>query len=171
MNELQQKSLDANLDKFCKDLTDIELGGLTNFIIYGCYSKKPDELDSQFIEEFFSFEEWDKNLSDEIEKPKYFNKASRNTQELIRVVRISLLEKSFHRFLKGLLNQPKVVLTKGEKSTLKDILKEHQAMLEYQLEDKDFIINSVGGEEGDELVATKQKELDFLEKFGSLKFL
>lgn len=171
MNELQQKSLDANLEKFCKDLTDIELGGLTNFIIYGCYSKKPHELAIQFIEEFFSTEEWDKNLSDEIEKPQYFNKASRNTQELIRVVRIGLLEKSFHRYLKGLLKQPEVVLTKDEKATLKDILREHQAMLEYQLEDKDFIINSVRGDEGEELVATKQKELDFLEKFGSLNFL
>jgi hypothetical protein len=170
MNELQQKSIDANLDKFCKDLTDIELGGLTNFIVYGCHSKKPHELAIQFIEEFFSTEEWDKNLSDEIEKPQYFNKASRNTQELIRVVRIGLLEKSFHRYLKGLLKQPKVVLTKEDKTSLREILEEHQAMLEYQLEDEDFIHNSVG-DESEELVASKRKHLEFLEKFGNLKFL
>jgi len=168
MNELQQKSFDANLDRVEKALSDAELAELTNFLLYDCYTEKPSKFVAEFIEEFFGNKEWADNLSDEIKKPEYFFKASRNSQELIRLVRIALLEKSFNRFSKLV---PKVVLTKEEKTSLKEILEEHQAMLEYQLEDEDFIRNSVGDEESEELVASKRKHLEFLEKFDNLKFL
>lgn len=66
---------------------------------------------------------------------------------------------------------PKVVekplFTKDEKQMLSEIMYEHKAMLEYQLEDDKFIRNS--DEEGEELVEIKKKHLNFLEKFGSLK--
>lgn len=171
MNQLQLDSLDANLDRVEKALSDAELAELTNFLLYDCYTEKPSKFVAEFIEEFFGNKEWADNLSDEIKKPQYFFKASRNTQELIRLVRIALLEKSLNRFSKLVPKKPKVVLTKEDKTSLKEILEEHQAMLEYQLEDEDFIRNSVDEEEGEELVASKRKHLEFLEKFGNLKFL
>ena len=170
MNQLQLDSLDANLDRVEKALSDAELAELTNFLLYDCYTEKPSKFVAEFIEEFFGNKEWADNLSDEFNKPQYFFKASRNTQELIRLVRIALLEKSFNRFSKLVPKKPKVVLTKEDKTSLREILEEHQAMLEYQLEDEDFIHNSVG-DESEELVASKRKHLEFLEKFGNLKFL
>lgn len=175
MNDFQLQSLDANLDKFCENLSDAELYQLIDYLLYGCYTETPKDwvkdFIEDFIEDFIGTKEWEDNLSDEINKPKYFNKASGNTKELVRIVRVFLLAKSFERFSKLLKKEPKVVLSKEEKSTLKEILVDHQAMLEYQLEDEDFIRNSVGDEDGEALVEMKRKQLEFLEKFGGLKFL
>lgn len=171
MNDFQLQSLDANLDNFCKDLSDVELAKLTDFLSFGCYTEQPSDWIKDFIDDFIGKKEWEDNLSDEIKKPEYFNKATGNTKELVRIVRVSLLAKSFERFLRLLKKEAKVVLSKEEKSTLKEILVDHQAMLEYQLEDEDFIRNSVGDEDGEALVEMKRKQLEFLEKFGGLKFL
>jgi DNA-binding MarR family transcriptional regulator len=171
MNELQHKSLDANLDRFCKDLSDSELSELTDFLVYGCYSEEPKEWVKDFIDDFIGNKEWAQNLADEKNPPQYFFKATRNTQEIVRLVRIGLLEKSFHRF-SALTRNPLVSLTKSDKKNLKEILHEHKTMLEYQLEDEDFIRNSVGYvgyDEGEELVDEKKRHLKFLETFGLSK--
>lgn len=161
MKELQLKSLDANLDKFCKDLSDSDLAELTNFLCYGCYSEQPKAWVKDFIDDFIGDKEWRDNLSDEINKPEFFNKASRNTQEIVRLVRIGLLEKSFHRF-SALTKHPLLSLKKTDEKSLKEILREHHSMLEYQLENEDLIINSVGDDEGQALVVEKKRHLKFL---------
>jgi hypothetical protein len=171
MIDFQLESLNTNLDNFCKDLSDTELAELTDFLSFGCYTEQPSDWVKDFIDDFIGTKEWGDNLSDEVKKPEFFNKASINTQEIVRIVRISLMVKSFTRFKKVVKKEPKVVLSKEDKSTLKEILRDHQAMLEYQLEDEDFIRNSVGDEDGEELVVLKRKQLDFLEKFGGVKFL
>ena len=167
MNELQLKSLDANMDKFCKELSDSKLSELTDFLCYGCYSEEPKTWVKDFIDDFIGEKEWADNLSDEIKQPECFSKATINTQEIVRLVRISLLEKSFHRF-SALTKKPLSTLTKSDEKNLKEILHEHKAMLEYQLEDEDSIINSVG-DDGEELVDEKKRHLKFLETFGLSK--
>jgi hypothetical protein len=163
MNELQHKSLDANLDRFCKDLSDSELSELTDFLCYGCYSEEPKAWVKDFIDDFIGEKEWVQNLADEKTPPQYFFKATRNTQEIVRLVRIGLLEKSFHRF-SALTKQPLVSLTKTDKKNLREILHEHKAMLEYQLEDEDEIKRYVSEDEGEKLVVEKKRHMKFLEK-------
>lgn len=171
MNDLQYKSLEKNLNNFLKNLTDTQMVELTNFLLYDCYEKEPNKWIAEFIDDFFEREEWDKNLSDEIKKPEYFFSASRNTQELIRIVRIAVLEKSFNKIATLLEKEPKVKLTKKDKNTLSEILTEHQSMLEYQLEDEDEIRKHFDEDEGTMLIANKRKHLKFLETFGNLKFI
>jgi hypothetical protein len=163
MNELQHKSLDANLDRFCKDLSDSELSELTDFLVYDCYSKEPKEWVKDFIDDFIGEKEWAQNLADEKKPPQYFFKASRSTQEIVRLVRIGLLEKSFHRF-SALTKHPLLSLTKSDKNSLREILDEHKSMLEYQLEDEDEIKRYVSEDEGEELIVEKKRHLKFLEK-------
>jgi len=168
MNELQLKSLDTNLDKFCKDLSDSELTELTDFLCYGCYSEEPKTWVKEFIDDFIGNKEWVANLTDEKKPPEFFFKASRNTQEIVRLVRIGLLEKSFNRF-SALTKKPLSTLTKSDEKNLKEILHEHKAMLEYQLEDEDEIKRYVSEDEGEELVVEKKRHLKFLETFGLSK--
>ncbi len=163
MNELQLKSLDTNLDKFCKDLSDSKLSELTDFLCYGCYSEEPKTWVKEFIDDFIGNKEWVANLTDEKKPPEFFFKASRNTQEIVRLVRIGLLEKSFNRF-SALTKKPLSTLTKSDEKNLKEILHEHKAMLEYQLEDEDEIKRYVSEDEGEELVVEKKRHLKFLEK-------
>jgi len=177
MNQQEHKSLNANVSAFCKGLTDMQLKDLTDDMNYNCYNKgfKPNAVATKFIEEMFSKSVWDDNLSDEINKPEFFCKATRNDKELIRLVRIGLMQECFFRFML-LLNgtpytpskpievkpkEPKGLLSVMEKLNLTDILKEHYAMLEYQLEDEEGVYK-VGG---DELVNEKKKHRDFIEQF------
>lgn len=161
MKDQLLKSLEKNLDNYCKTLSDAELAELTDFLLYGCYNSEPNEWVKEFIDDFFGLSEWADNLTDEINPKKYFFKASSNTSELIRTVRICLLELSFHRFNKTVKNRL-AQLDETEKSTLKDILTEHKAMLEYQLEDEDFIRNL--DESGEGFIKEKQKQVEFLNK-------
>jgi hypothetical protein len=160
MNDLQAKSLDANLTTFVKPLSDKKLVELTNFLVYRYATDQPEKWVLDFVHEFVGEKDWNDVLSDEIKKPEYFNKASRNAHELVRVIRIWLLEESFRRFQLSLV-KPKNILEPKDKASLIEILDEHKAMLEYQLEDEDAI-RSVG-EDGEELVQEKKKHLKFLE--------
>lgn len=172
MNQQEFKSLNANVSAFCKGLTDMQLKDLTDDMNYNCYNKgfKPNAVATKFIEEMFSKKVWDDNLSDEINKPQFFNKVTMNDKELIRLVRVRLMQECFFRFmllLNGTPNtpskpiEPKGLLSVMEKLNLKDILNEHYYMLEYQLEDEEGVRN-VGG---DELVNEKKKHRDFIKQF------
>lgn len=168
MQDKLLKSLEKNLDNYCKTLSDAELAELTDFLLYGCYNSEPNEWVKEFIDDFFDFKEWEKNLSDEVNPPQNFFKANRNTSDLIRTVRLGLLELSFHRFNKTVKNNI-TQLDKTEKLILKDILTEHKAMLEYQLEDEDFTRNS--DKDGEAFLEEKKKHVEFINKFGNVNFL
>ena len=188
MNPLEFKSLNANVSAFCKKLTDVELKDLTDFLNYGCYTDKPNKIASEFIADFCGNKGWDANLYDEKEKPQFFNRASMNDKELIKLVRVGLMQECFFRFTRILDGTPYVLptikrdvtkmavkvplstlsnikLSTQDKKTFKEIIKEHSAMLEYQLEDEDSV-RKAGGEE---LVDEKKRHKDFLERFGKSK--
>jgi len=167
MNQLELKSLDANVTAFCKKLTNAQLVEVTDFVVYHSTdtSIKATKLSTEFVNEFFGEKDWNDNLSDELKKPEFFTKASRNTQEVIRLVRVGLLQECFFRLAKKTKEPSEDKLSAQDKKTLKEIINEHHAMLEYQLEDEDGV-RKVGG---DELVAEKNRHKEFLEKFGKSK--
>lgn len=196
MNQQQFTSLNANVKAFCKPLNDEQLIDLTDFLNYRCYDKEePTGFIKDFIEEFFSLRLWDENLYDEIEKPAFFNKASMTDKELIRLVRVGLLQECFFRSYVNLkvkktlvdtTNEPKPFVSREEgaklradkpkgpkeeklstqdKKDLKDILTEHHAMLKYQLEDEDGVREAGGNE----LVEEKKRHQKFINKFFKLK--
>lgn len=159
MNDLLTQSLLKNVSNYCKSLSDSDLAELTDFLCYGCYEREPKDWVKEFIDDFIGEKEWVDNLRDEKNPPAYFFKATSNTKEIIRLVRIDLLQESFSRF-SYLLKNPLVSLSGSDKTNLKEILGEHKAMLEYQLEDEDSIVNSC--EDGQELLDEKKRHLNFL---------
>ncbi len=186
MNILELKSMDVNVTAFCKKLTNAELAEVTDYVVYHSTdtSIKLSQLCIEFIHEFFGEKDWKDNLDDEINKPEFFTKCTRNTQEIIRLVRIGLLQECFFRFINktkepvAAERKPFVSREEGAKlhishvsehklspsdrKALKEILNEHHAMLTYQLEDEKGVIDA-GGEE---LVAEKKRHKKFIERFG-----
>lgn len=171
MNQQQINSITKHLNAFIEKLTNEELVGLIRYICYKALAtpfEKPDKIASAFIDEFFGEITWAKILSDERDSTKIFMSASLTERELVRHMRIALMQESFFR-LAEITDKPKIKkvktsnLSKEDKKDLTDILVEHRAMLKYQLEDEDAI-RSVDEEAGDKLVDEKKKHLAFIEK-------
>lgn len=184
MNTLQLDSIHANVKGFCKDITLADLREITMYVCYNStdLNYKLSPLTKEFILQMFGEKLWKDNQDDEIKKPEFFCKVSRNDQELIRLVRIGLLQEHFWRSEKASdftelktavkdlekkvdLKPDGYKLPSEDKTILTEILKEHQAMLEYQLEDK----RSVKAAGGQELVDEKERHLKFIKKFWKLK--
>jgi len=178
MNKLQRKSLFTNLNNFTRELSDEKLIELTNFLVYDCHTEEAPKHIADFIDDFFGAKDWMDNLSDEIKKPEFFNKATSTVKELIRLVRIDLLETSFNRFHNLVKKSTKVKvvkevkpkLTNQEKTELKEILYEHKLMLEYQLEDEKFIQECDNTDEGN-LVDIKKRQVELLKKTRKINFI
>lgn len=167
-----RKSIIANVSAFVKDLSNVELYDLVMFV---CYTPNiapthnvETETQRRFVGEVLG-SNWTLYINDLINKPQYFLSCPHSFRSNLEFIEKILHSEVFFRFQDCMT--PKVVekplFTKGEKQTLTEILKEHKEMLEYQLEDEDFIRNC--DEDGEELVELKKKHLTFLEKFGSLK--
>lgn len=168
-----RQSIIANVSAFVKDLSNVELYDLVMFV---CYTPNiapthnvETETQRRFVDEVLGENDWRMYMNDLINKPQYFLSSSASFRTNLELIEKILHSEVFFRFQDCMT--PKVVekplFTKGEKQTLTEILEEHKAMLEYQLEDEDFIRNC--DEDGEELVELKKKHLTFLEKFGSLK--
>ncbi len=167
-----RQSIIANVSAFVKDLSNVEIYDLTMFV---CYTPNvapthntENETQRRFVDEVLGADDWRLYINDLIKKP-YFLSSSGSFRSNLELIEKILHSEVFFRFQDCMT--PKVVekplFTRDEKRTLGEIIGEHKAMLEYQLEDEDFIRNC--GEDGEELVDLKKKHLNFLEKFGSLK--
>ena len=168
-----RQSIIANVGAFVKELSNVELYDLVMFV---CYTPNvapthniENDIQRRFVDEILGAENWRMYNNDLIHKPQYFLSCPHSFRSNLEFIEKILHSEVFVRFQGVMI--PKVVekplFTRDEKRTLTEILDEHKAMLEYQLEDEDFIRNC--DEDGEELVELKKKHLTFLEKFGSLK--
>lgn len=172
MNNLQTESLAANVKAFCEKLSVKELTEVTMYVVYmsTVETYTPSDTTKTFIDEIFGAKLWASNQYDEIKKPEFISRTSRNDQEFVRMVRIGLLQEYFWRtkeIARETTNKTEKIeiLSTQDKKDLHDILKEHKHMLDYQLEDEETV-RKVGGEE---LVEEKRRHLSFIEKFWKLK--
>lgn len=172
MNQLEIKSINKHLTEFAKTLTNTQLIGLVEWFCYKSLEtpfEAPNDIAKKFIDTFFGEFVFANILSDERGHNNYFLKSSLSERELYNFMRIGLLQESFFR-LKDSVDKPVAKpkedkLTLQDKKDLRDILKEHNAMLEYQLEDESDIIKT-GGQE---LLDEKKRHKEFIKKFGKLK--
>lgn len=171
-------SIFDNLTQFTDKLNDIDFIKLTNYVcrLDDDSETKPDGFIAEFISEFFGDKEWEEMISDERGEQKYFFKSSASTRDLARTIRIGLMQKGFIRLSKNTKSAKPVVtvkqnkLSKQDKDDLIDILVEHKAMLEYQLEDESSIIQTADDvAEGKQLVKDKKRYVKVIEKLDSLK--
>lgn len=170
-----RQSIIANVGDFVKKISDVELFDLVNFV---CYSPNiapthniENDVQRRFVDEVLGASDWSDYIDDLIKKPMFF-KCSYSFKANLDFIEKILHSEVYFRFQNTLT--PKVVevkkpkLTKNEKLMLTDILAEHKAMLEYQLEDEDYIRNC--DDDGDEFVDMKKNHLTFLEKLGKKDF-
>jgi hypothetical protein len=165
-----RQSIIANVGAFVKKLSNVELHDLTMFV---CYTPNvapthniENETQRRFVDEILGSHDWEMYINDLIKPKQYFLSSSGSFRSNLDLIEKILHSEIFFRFQVNMT--PKIVIeplyTKQEKKTLTDILGEHKAMLEYQLEDEKAIIDSCG-DDGEELIALKKKHLIFLEKF------
>lgn len=183
-----RQSIIANVSAFVKKISDVELFDLVMFV---CYTPNvapthsiENDVQRKFVDEVLGASDWKDYIDDLIKKP-YFFKCSYSFKTNLDFIEKILHSEVYFRFQATLSPQvgekvvvkekekvvikyvDKPLLTKSEKGTLSEILSEHKAMLEYQLEDEDAIRNC--DDEGEALVDQKKKHLGFIEKFGKLK--
>lgn len=60
----QQKSFQANMDAFLEKLDNLEFYQLTNFLNTTFYDTEPNEIQAEFIDEFFGNKDWDGFIND-----------------------------------------------------------------------------------------------------------
>lgn len=178
MNNFVRQSLIKNTHAFCDKLTDTEMRDLAHYFVYEVNMEDiqdPNELQVKFIDEFFGMKEWENHLHD-ITKTSYFLLASYTFRTNFDFITKILLSDVFFRFSKLVHTQedakpapkPKIIRQKPQISTkdkklLAEILSEHEAMLEYQLEDEESIRKY--DDEGGTLVDEKKKQLKFIQNF------
>lgn len=185
MNDFVKKSLIANVSGFTEKLSDKELSDLTEFFCFKInvdVKSKPSNVELDFIDKVLGKSNWEDYMSDLILSP-IFLKASYSFRINFDFITKLLLAEVFFRFstivseTKPTPKEKVVVKTVAaeaklkpkEKDTLKEILEEHQAMLEYQLEDEDYILGV--GKDGKELLAQKKRHLKFIKNFGKFKII
>lgn len=164
MKDFQIKSIADNLNEYVKDFTNEELATLVDEYCYGVLEtpfRKPSEMTMKFANEFIGEVEFARVITDVRNPDKLFLSSKDSTRELVRMLSMALMEKSFVRFEKLLKSKP-IILSKEDKKNLREIRDEHEAMLKYQLEDEDAIRNT-DSEEGQALVDEKKRHLFFLE--------
>lgn len=164
-----RQSLINNVGKFVKPLSNIELYDLVNFVCYvpniAPTHNIENEVQQRFVDEILGASDWELYINDLIKKPQYFLSSSGSFRSNLEFIEKILHTEMFFKFQMMLsVKVEKPLFTKSEKKTLSDILGEHKAMLEYQLEDEQSIINSCG-DDAKELIELKKKHLIFLEKF------
>lgn len=178
MNEFVRQSLIKNTHAFCDKLTDAEMRDLAHYFVYEVNMedrREPNELQVKFINEFFGMKEWENHLHD-LTKSSYFLLASYTFRTNFDFITKILLSDVFFRFSKLTYQQedakpapkPKVVnqkqwISTKDKKTLAEILREHEAMLEYQLEDEEALTKYSDDEV--DLVKTKKVQLKFIQNF------
>lgn len=174
MNDIVRKSLIANVTGFTKDLTDLEVKDLVGFICYMPSYKPTLDIDNdvqrKFVDEILGSDEWSNYIGDLIKLP-IFLKSSGSFRTNLEFIEKILHSEAYFRFENVLnnLKKEKAKLPSAEKTILKNILDEHKAMLEYQLEDEDFIRNC--DNEGEEFIDEKRRHLKFLEEFKISKYI
>jgi len=173
MNQIIRQSIIDNVRAFTDKLSDDEVRTL---IDYFCYEvnmsdrKDPGELETRFIDEFFGAIDWAKHLQD-VDSTKFFLLAPISLRNNLEFIQKILFSDAYFRFSMLLAKQPEpktITITKTrdlftptEKKTLREVLGEHQSMLEYQLEDEDQLHRY---DDTGDLVSTKKKHLKFIEK-------
>lgn len=179
MNALIKQSIIDNVHAFCDKLTDTEMQDLVSYFVYEVNMKdrhEPREVHLKFIDEFFDLEDWKRHLHD-VDKAGFFLGASITLRNNLEFIQKILLSDSFFRFISLLSGtpepikpapKPKVVRQKpqistADKKTLAEILREYEAMLEYQLEDEDALVKYSDDEV--DLVKVKKKQLKFIQNF------
>lgn len=180
MKPYVKNSIIKNVCDYTDTLTNEELREVIEYFVYDSNNRTPvtpTDLQLTFAVKFFGSDEWSNFIFDTVHQ-QMFLKSSNNTRENVPFIRQILLSNAYFR-LKNILDskpqevklkvvketKPKNQLTPNDKKILKDILEEHKAMLEYQLEDEDGI-RSID-EDGD-LLKTKKKQLKFIEKYEKL---
>lgn len=181
MNPLIRQSIIDNVHAFCDKLSDKELQEVVSYFVYEVNMKdrpEPNEIQLRFIDEFFSLKDWNYHLED-VDNAKYLLRSSATLRTNLDFIQKVLLSDAFFRFM-NLVGKsippakpkrepkPKPTLTPTEKKLLTGILQDHEAMLEYQLEDEESIAKYSDDEV--DLVALKKEQLNFLQNF-SLKVL
>lgn len=165
-----RQSIIANVGAFVKDLSNVELYDLVMFV---CYTPNvapthniENDIQRRFVDEILGVENWRMYNNDLIKKPQYFLSCPHSFRSNLEFIEKILHSEIFFRF-QGCMT-PKVIekklYTKEEKKTLTEILDEHKAMLEYQLEDEKSIMEACG-DDSDEIIKLKKKHLNFIEKF------
>jgi hypothetical protein len=174
MNDFVRQSLIKNTHTFCDKLTDAEMRDLAHYFVYEVNMediRPPSELQVTFINEFFGMKEWENHLHD-LTKSSYFLLASYTFRTNFDFIIKVLLSDVFFRFSKLTYQKedakPKVVrhkpqISTADKKMLAEILREHEAMLEYHLEDE-ASLSKYSDDEVD-LVKTKKEQLKFIQNF------
>jgi hypothetical protein len=180
MKDFEIKSIQVNLDTFLKGVDNDSFLELVDWICCHSLSKPLSEhppLAKKFAIEFIGEKEYTNLYLDSINPEVIFFKADFSTRELIRHMRIALMQESYFRLKAANKQKPKqaaksseitLTLNKADHKNLIEILVEHEAMLRYQLEDTDAI-RETDKEQGEKLVKEKIRHQGFLRTFLKLK--
>lgn len=181
MNALIRQSIIDNVHAFCEKLTDAEMQDLVSYFVYEVNMKdrhEPREVHLRFIDEFFDIKDWLKHLHD-VDNAQFFLGASITLRTNLDFIQKVLLSDTFFRYTTLLHKvedlqdakpapKPKAVKQKpqistADKKTLSEILREFEAMLEYQLEDEESLTKYSDDEV--DLIKQKKKQLKFIQNF------
>ena len=119
----KEKSFQTNMDDFLENVSDLDFYRLVNFLNSTFITTKPDELQTEFIDEFFGLDEWEGFMKQAANTTiTFYSTHYIHVAETLKEIKEFLLFRLSHRFIDLLSEKGKLDL-KLNKTKVK-VLKE-----------------------------------------------